>query len=110
MRVAPPPDHEDLKDRLHELLVQKIKEIPGSRCCRFEGATDPRRGAGVVKVAGRVHTLARVLLYVYRGLELGFDLDDHATKVRRTCATRGCANWEHWQPVPRAAAPARRAA
>jgi hypothetical protein len=84
---------EDLKDQLHQKLLEQSEPDPETDCWVWTGLWD-RTGHGIIKVNGQQFTVARVAAWIYLG---GFDLWDNGIRVLhlRTCSASACFNYTH---------------
>lgn len=95
MTSHPPPNHEDIKDRLHTLLLERCRLDPRTGCWPCDFAV---KGAmPVMRVGGILYPALRVAAWVYRGEADGFELEDSEVTVRRAleCPKKMCINYEH---------------
>src|ERR1700736_384313 len=103
MRAHPPPDHEDLKDRIHAQLLARCHEDPATGCWLYRG---PDGGQDqYLEVLGRRYSVARLALWTYTGFSL-----DSPKAVVPVCRTPRCVAWEHLAAVDRAEAAGHRQA
>ena len=108
LRVHAPSPVEDLKDGVHERLLQAIEHDHDEGHWVFTGSWQPS-GHGVLRVAGRQYVASRVAAWVWLG---GFDLEDATVRVehRKCCRVPACVCPQHLRVVRAQAAVARRAA